>query len=141
VTEPGWGSLRDELAADVRRVSDRLRGLSTARLAAPPAPSADGWPAHDSCAQAGRAVAQELADVALALDAAADDVPYERRDLPVLSDLAAGDVIALVGHDLLAAMDRTGPDTPLRLGTHVQQPAQHGVEHAARALADLRRRL
>ena len=31
----GWGVLGEELDADVRRVADRLRSLSQARLAAP----------------------------------------------------------------------------------------------------------
>jgi len=141
VTEPGWGSLRDELAADVRRVSDRLRGLSPARLAGPPAPSADRWPTYGSCAQAARTVAQDLVDAAIALEAAADREVNEGRDLPVLSDLAAGDQVAVTGHDLLAAMGRTGPDTLVWFRTSDQAPARRGVEHAAQALADLRRRL
>jgi hypothetical protein len=131
VTEDGWGSLREALAADVRRVSDRLRGLSVARLAGPVTPSAHGWPDYGSAARGARAVAQELADAAGALEAAADGVPYERRVLPVLSDLAAGEQVAVTGHDLLAALDLSAPDPPLR----------QAVEHAVAALADLRRRL
>ena len=33
-----WEPLRSELAADVGRVADRLRSMSQARLAGPPAP-------------------------------------------------------------------------------------------------------
>jgi hypothetical protein len=36
-----WAGVREELAADVRRVSDRLRSLSATRLAGAPGPSAD----------------------------------------------------------------------------------------------------
>jgi len=38
-----WGGLPDDLAADVRRVADRLRTLSAAQLAGPLAAPPAGW--------------------------------------------------------------------------------------------------
>jgi hypothetical protein len=143
-----WDGLRDEIAADVRRVSDRLRTLSATRLAAPPAPPAP--PArphvggagedHASRAAAGRAVAQRLADAAADLEAAAAGVEPGRRPLPELPDLSVGDQVAVAGHDLLAALDLAGPDTPV--GTPGgRRAAEEAVRAAARALMDVRRRL
>ena len=70
VSDP-WAGVRDELAADVRRVSDRLRSLSATRLASPPAPSPGQGADFASRAQAGRAAAGALARAAAALEAAA----------------------------------------------------------------------
>lgn len=136
-----WGSLALELQADVRRVSDRLRNLSQTRLAGPVAPPEPGGPPYSSRAQAARDVAQALADTAAALEAAAAGVPAQLRAVPTLSDLAAGDQVAVTGHDLLAAICLVGPDVEVRLGEPDRGPAQRGVDRAARMLADLRRRL
>ena len=141
VPDDDWAALRAELAADVRRVSDRLRNLSQTRLAGPVAPPEPGCPPHGSRAQAARDVAQALADTAAALEAAADGVPAELRAVPTLSDFAAGDQVAVTGHDLLAAICLVGPDVEVRLGEPDRGPAQRGVDRAARMLADLRRRL
>ena len=122
---------RTGLAADVRRVSDRLRTLSAARLSAPPGPSVAGGPDHPSRAGAGRHAAQLMADAAADLEAAVEGVPPERRTLPVLPDLAVGDQVAVTGHDLLAALDAAGP----------LSSAGQTVRDAATALADVRRRL
>lgn len=144
---PGWGSLRADLEADVRRVSDRLRSLSGARLAAPPAapapPDPDG-PPYPSRAQAGRAAANALAAAAQALEAAAEGVPqvrHDRRDLPTLSDFAVGDQVAVTGKDLLAAMQRVLPETPVSTSTDSDLAAADAVASAARVLADVRRRI
>ena len=123
--------LRAALAADVRRVSDRLRTLSATRLATPPGPSADGGPDHSSRAADGRAAAQLLADAAADLEAAVAGVPPERRMLPVLPDLAVGDQVAVTGHDLLAALAAADPPSAALLA----------ARSATTALADLRRRL
>ena len=131
---PDPAAVRDELAADVRRVSERLRTLSATRLAAPPGPSPDGGPDHASRAAAGRAAAQLLADAAADLEAAGSSsgvVAPERRILPVLPDLAVGDQVAVTGHDLLAALAVVG----------LPFAAEQGVRDAGRALADVRRRL
>ena len=126
-----WQGLRDEVEADVRRVSERLRTLSSTRLASPPGPSPDGGPGHRSRAAAGRAVAQLLADAAAALEATGTGAAPHLRTLPVLPDLAVGDQVAVTGHDLLAALAVADP--PLA--------AQRAVQEACLALADVRRRL
>ena len=138
-----WDGLRDEIAADVRRVSDRLRTLSATRLASPPAPPArpdEGGAGEDhaSRAAAGRALAQRLADAAADLEAAAAGVEPGRRPLPELPDLSVGDQVAVTGHDLLAVLDLAGPDPPVGTGG---RRAAEAVRAAARALMDVRRRL
>ena len=141
--EEGWAPLAEGLAADVRRVSDRLRTLSAARLAGPPAPPEDGMPPYRSRAQAARAVAQTMADAAAALECAAAGVGgFDRRpQLPELADFAVGDQVAVTGHDLLAALDLVPPDTDVYGDVLDHGPARHQVERAARLLADVRRRL
>jgi hypothetical protein len=86
VPEEGWAPLAEELAADVRRVADRLRTLSAARLAGPPAPPEDGMPPYRSRAQAARGAAQAMADAAAALESAPAGGWVERRPLPELAD-------------------------------------------------------
>ncbi len=139
--EDGWAPLAGELAADVRRVADRLRTLSAARLAGPPAPPEDGMPPYRSRAQAARGAAQAMADAAAALESAAVGGVYVRRDLPELADFAAGDQVAVTGHDLLAALALVPPDEQVWFGVYDRAPARLGVERAARLLADVRRRL
>jgi hypothetical protein len=151
--EDPWAGVREGLAADVRRVSDRLRSLSVTRLASPPGPSAgqvdqvdpvNQGPAYGSRADAGRAAATELARAAAALEAAAAGPtgPVE-RDLPTLSDLAVGDQVAVTGHDMLAALDLVGPAVPVWTSADENRPrtAQQVVRTAAQSLTDLRRRL
>ena len=83
-----------------------------------------------------------LSDVASALEAAAAGVGYPgSRPLPELAVHAAGDQVAVAGHDLLAALDLLGPDDPAWFGAHDRRPARDGVQQAAGALAELRRRL
>ena len=140
--EEGWAPLADELAADVRRVADRLRTLSAARLAGPPAPPEDGMPPYRSRAQAARAAAQTMANAAAALEnAAAGGGGFQWQPLPELADFAAGDQVAVTGHDLLAALELVPPDTDVYWDVLEHGPARHQVEQAARLLADVRRRL
>jgi hypothetical protein len=136
-----WGSVREDLAADVRRVADRLRNLSPTRLAGAPAPPEHGMPPYRSRVQAARAAAQGMADASLALEVAAAGRPFRRRDLPELADVAVGEQVAVTGHDLLAALDLVGPDQDVWFGVYDRRPARQGVEHALRVLADVRRRL
>ena len=139
-----WTALAEALAADVRRVSERLRHLSQAQLAALVSP-ATGGPPYGSRAEAGRAVAQVLVDTALALDATAAGQAPAPRPLPDLADFAVGDQVAVAGHDVRAAMKRVRPDTRLRMyadaGATSETTAADAVDHAARLLADVRRRL
>ena len=126
------------VAADVRRVADRLRSLSQARLAAP----CGGYP---SAADAGRAVAQSLADAAAALEG------EPIRLLPRLSDFAVGDQVAVTGHDLLAALQpgpstgpgqpRPDPPDPDRLRSDKPGPDLAALANLAAELAAVRRLL
>jgi hypothetical protein len=142
VPDEGWAPLADELAADVRRVADRLRTLSAARLAGPPAPPEDGMPPYRSRAQAARGAAQAMADAAAALErVAVGSGGFQWRPLPELADFAAGDQVAVTGHDLLAALELVPPDTDVYWDVLEHGPARLQVEQAARLLADVRRRL
>lgn len=72
-------------------MSERLRSMSQARLATACGP-------YPSAADAGRAVAQTLADAAAVAEG------EQPRPLPRLSDFAVGDQVAVTGHDLIAAL-------------------------------------
>ncbi|MDQ1603540.1 MAG: hypothetical protein QOE01_1385 [Actinomycetota bacterium] len=85
------------MEADVRRVADRLRGLSQARLAAP-------VPGHPSRAAAGRALATRLAHAAQGVEGRGDPAEPTWRDLPELSDFAVGDQVAVTGNDLFRSL-------------------------------------
>jgi hypothetical protein len=128
-----WGSVREDLAADVRRVADRLRGLSQARLQGPVPPFA-------SRAAAGREVARVLA--LAAQGAAASDLAHEPawRQPPALADFAAGDQVAVTGHDLLAALDGVDPAADVWVPGG-RRTAREVVAEAAEALAAIRRLL
>jgi hypothetical protein len=136
-----WDALLLELGRDIERVADRLRGLSDARLAA-------AAPPHTSRAAAARATAQVLADAAAGLEAVTD-APADLeaggqqpvwRDLPELSDLSAGDQVAITGHDLLAAARLAAPDRRA-WARDGRRTAHEALAEAAAALADLRRLL
>lgn len=137
----GWGGLRADLAADVRRVADRLRTLPAAqlagRLAAPPA----GWSPDTTRADAGRIAADRLAVAAEAMEAAAADRPPVDRPLPRLGDFAVGDQVAVTGHDLLAALAVVAPDAQVWRGSHDPASAGQAVADAAAVLATVRRAL
>lgn len=122
-----------ELAADVRRVADRLRSLSQARLAA-------ALPPHPSRAAAARAVAQVLADAAQGIEERTAAGEPTWRVVPELSDFAVGDQLAVTGHDLLAAADGLPVDAQVwtRAG---RRPVGEVVGDAAGRLAELRRAL
>ena len=81
---------RPELERELRRVVDRLAGLSPAQLAAPVG-------AHPSRVAAGRSLARALADAAAELEGG------PARPLPVLRETAVADQVAVTGNDLLAA--------------------------------------
>lgn len=125
-----WDALLAELGRDIERVSDRLRGLSTARLAA-------AAPPHASRAAAARATAQTLADGAAGLEARRDPVEPPWRVLPELDDLMVGDQVAVTGHDLVTAAQGAAPDDHV-WARHGRRTAQDALSHAAEALAALR---
>lgn len=120
-TGAAWEATRHALERDVRRVADRLRGLSQSRLAAPVA-------GHRSRADAAREVAQTLADAAAGVAAGQGSVPPVWRPLPVLSAFAVGDQVAVTGHDLLAACADAGPQD--------NAWARHGRRTARDVVAD-----
>ncbi|MEZ5115270.1 MAG: hypothetical protein R2737_03275 [Candidatus Nanopelagicales bacterium] len=94
----------ERLAREVARVADRLRGMPLARLAA-------ALPPYESRALAARALAQRLADAAEALEAAAAGRPARAREVPVLADAAAADLVAVTGTDLVVAAGRADDET------------------------------
>jgi hypothetical protein len=125
--------LRDELARDLRRVAERLRGLSEPRLAA-------AAPPHESRAAAARATAQALADAAQGLEERAQPDEPAWRQLPELPDLALGDQLSVTGHDLLAAaIDASADDPAWARGR--RRTAGDVLTAAAAHLGDLRRLL
>jgi hypothetical protein len=141
-TDEGWGSLREDLAADVGRVSDRLRSMSQARLEGdlPPGDAVE-LPRWGSRAQAGRGMGTWMSDQALAFEAAAEGRPYPGfRGMPELKVFAAGDQLAVGGHDLLAALGLVAPETVVQMSDE-RRTARERVELTLRMLADLRRRL
>jgi len=133
VSEGRWGPLRDELEIDVRRVAERLRGLSQTRLAG-------AAPPFTSRAVAARLAAQRLAEAAQGLaDRAGEDEPAWRA-LPDLSDFAAGDLVAVTGQNLLEEID----SCPLEDSVWVpggRRTARDVVSDAAGTLAATRRLL
>ena len=128
-----WGSLREDLDADVRRVTDRARNLSQARLAAPVG-------SHPSRAHAVRVVAQQLAEAAQGIAAREDPTEPGWRDLPVLSDLAVGDQLAVVGRDLIAELAGCEPAAAM-WARGARRTAFDVVSAATEALATTRRLL
>jgi hypothetical protein len=141
-TDEGWGPLREDLAADVGRVSDRLRGMSQARLQeeVPPGDAVE-LPRWGSRAQAGRGMGTWMSDQAVAFEAAAEGRPYPGyRGMPELKVFAAGDQVAVGGHDLLAAMELVAPETVVQMSEE-RRTARERIELTLRILTDLRRRL
>ena len=144
-TPPGrptaWGGLPDDLAADVRRVADRLRTLSAAQLAGPLAAPPAGWSPDTTRADAGRVAAYRLAAAAEALEAAAAGRPPVERTLPRLGDFAVGDQVAVTGHDLLSAVAVVAPDAQVWLGFYDRASARQAVAGVTAVLAAVRRAL
>jgi hypothetical protein len=133
VPDESWAPLRDELAADVRRVSDRLRTLSATRLAAP-------VPPFDSRADAAQEAARVLAVAAQGVEDRASAAEPAWRTPQRLADLAAGDQVAVQGHDLLAVLARVDPaDEVWAPGS--RRTAREVVLGAAETLAATRRLL
>jgi hypothetical protein len=138
--QSAWDARLAALARDVDRVADRLRGLSQARLAA-------AAPPHASRAAAARTTAQTLADAAAGLEARGEPSSPPWRTVPELSEFAAGDQVAVTGHDLVSAAERAAPDDLVwardgrRTARDGRRTARDVLGEAADALAALRRRL
>ena len=120
------GAVRAQIEADVRRVAERLRTLSEAQLAAEAPP-------YPSRVAGGRAVAQMLAEAAQAIEERASGAQPQWRAVPVGSDFAVGDQVAVTGHDLLAAL----PPSAAPAGDHAvpvdKSPSPAG-DHAVPAV-------
>lgn len=113
------------LRLELERCANRLRSMPLARLSAP-------GPAGSRAFRAVR-VAQRLVDLTTQLVGPPD------RQLPQLPDHAAGDVLEVVGNDLLAAL----AEWPIRAGAAQGDPAEEAeiVAAAVEALVALRLRL
>ena len=103
-TDSGREADRDrvrELSRDLTRelglLVERYRALSEAKLARPFEPGG-------SRAEAGRSLAQLLADSALGIEERAGASPPAWRQVPRLTVFAVGDQIAVTGSDLLLAL-------------------------------------
>jgi hypothetical protein len=127
------GAVRAQIEADVRRVAERLRTLSEAQLAAEAPP-------YTSRAAGGRAVAQVLADAAQAIEERGSGAEPRRRALPVDSDFAVGDQVAVTGHDLVAVLSTVAPEETVWAGG-TRRTAREVIDDAAAQLAALRRLL
>jgi hypothetical protein len=125
-----WRGARDRLATDVRRVADRLRSLSPARLAAQAPP-------HASRATAARVTAQVLADAAQGIEERDRDDEPIWRSLPTLHDFTVGDQVAVTGHDLLTAAAAVAAAEPV-WAHGARRTAQEVFADAARRLEELR---
>jgi hypothetical protein len=129
----GWADLRAALEADLRRVGDRMSGLSAAQLAAP-------VPPHGSRASAARHTAGVLAVAAQGVEERAGEGEPVWRPLPVLADFAVADQVAVMGHDLALAMGDVAPETPV-WAPGGRRTALEVLSDAAEALAATRRLL
>ncbi|MGH8868815.1 MAG: hypothetical protein ACRDYU_12540 [Actinomycetes bacterium] len=118
---------RDRLAADVARLSQRLRGLGLPRLAQDLHP-------YGTRGDAGHRAAQVLADLAHGVEDRNDPSAPRWREVPRLSDASIGDQVAVTGHDAVAAVAGTPPEAEVwtRAG---RSPVSEAV---ADALAELR---
>ena len=92
-----------ELHAQLDRLVDRLRAMALTRLDAPFEPE----PTRTAAAIA---LAQRLADAAATLE---DPGTPRRRQVPVVSAAAAGDLVAVTGGDVLAAAAGRAADEPV----------------------------
>lgn len=130
---PSWDEAAAELATEVRRVADRLRSLSQARLAAPAPP-------YPSRAAAARSVARLIAEAEQGIAARQGPVEPAWRGLPDLGDLAVGDQLAVTGHDLLSVIEHVRPDDDVWARGR-RRTARDVVTEVAGHLAELRRSL
>ncbi len=115
------------LAEAVDRLADRFRAMPQTRLLA-------AVPGHPSRAAAALALARRLAAVALAVEGAAP------RDFPDAGAFAAGDQLAVAGHDLVAALAahaaRAGGGAPVTLPVALGDLPAGGTGGAEALLAE-----
>ena len=94
------------LGREIERVVERLRTLSAARLAAPAPPYGDR-------ADAGRALAQHLADAAVGISAGSTPEPPPWRPVPRLAPFGVADQVAVTAQEFLDAADALDPWAPV----------------------------
>ena len=97
-----------ELLDECDRLADRLRSLSDVRLARDLTPGV-------TAAAAGLVVAQRLADLGAGVELRGSAWPPPLRTVPQVADFAVGDVVAVTGHDLVAAAALLSPQTTVWL--------------------------
>ena len=114
-------------------MADRLRTLSQAQLGAAAGP-------HPSRAAGARSVAQALAAAAQGVEQATEPAEPAWRQLPALSEFAAGDQVAVTGHDLLAALGRVDAEETVWAPGR-RRTAAEVLADAAEQLVALRRAL
>lgn len=98
-----WPDLLAGLAAEVRRVARRLGGLSEPRLRRP-------LSGYGTVADAGRQLATALADAAGGVEHRRSDAAPAWRAVPEPAVTAVGDQVAVIGHDLVVALEAVRPD-------------------------------
>ena len=89
---------RARLAWEVRTVADRFRHLSEARLTA-------SFPPYESRAEAGRQLAQRMADAAAGIAGRSAAEPPRLREVPTISVFAVGEQVAVTGNDLVTELE------------------------------------
>ena len=92
-----------ELADEVRRLAERFSSMSDNRLARE-------LPPYATRADAGRLVAQQLAEAGQGVEEREASTTPTWRQMPSLGDFAVGDQVAVTGTDLVTALDRLEDD-------------------------------
>jgi hypothetical protein len=123
-------SLVETLAAEVERVSGRLRSMSDVRLGR-------SLPDGSTRAEAARSLAQRLADAAQGVEQRANDKPPTPRVVPDLGVFAVGDQVAVTGTDLARAASDLPGETAVWRGS-ARATAQDVIAEQAAAVRALR---
>jgi hypothetical protein len=113
---------RERLGREITRVHDRLRSMSTERLALP-------IPGHQSRAVAAHVAARRLSLLAQGIEQRADAHP-SYRELPVINAVVAQQV-AVCGQDVLMAIAGVADDEPVWVGlerSHVRAAVLEAVD-------------
>lgn len=92
--------LASDLADVLARLVARLRTMPAAKLAAPPSAPVFAVGSAPTRADAGRALARAVVMATQGIESAAEAEMPAWRELPALPDLAVGDQLSVVAHDL-----------------------------------------
>ncbi|MEI8058444.1 MAG: hypothetical protein WCI29_13685 [Actinomycetes bacterium] len=101
----------DQYRVDLERTVDRLRSMGIARLAA-------SFEPEETRAQAARALIARLADAGAEIEGRAP------RAVPTLNDAALGDQLAVIGRDLIVALEDSAIATADRVALADQLTAE-----------------